>query len=157
GREVRHRHRCRRAFPARSRGDRRRWCTGPVRRRLGPPARVEHTARAGAPLRGGQSGAPGRDPRDDGTLAARARRSNLGMLRRPARLALYGAVALLFVLLIGRAAAELYTEVLWFQDVGYASAFWTRIRAILTVRFATGVLGGAIVLVNLWTVARHLG
>lgn len=79
------------------------------------------------------------------------------MLRRPARLLLFGTIALLFVLLIGRAAAELYTEALWFDDVGYASVFWTRIRAILSVRFVTGVLGGAIVLANLWAVARHLG
>ncbi|MGH7504250.1 MAG: UPF0182 family protein, partial [Longimicrobiales bacterium] len=35
--------------------------------------------------------------------------------------------------------------------------FWTRLRAILGIRFGTGVVGGLVVLVNLWAVARHLG
>jgi uncharacterized protein len=79
------------------------------------------------------------------------------MLRRPARLLLFIGVALLLAFLLGRAAAALYTEALWFDEVGYGSALWTRIRAIVTVRLVTGVLGGVIVLVNLWAVARHLG
>lgn len=66
-------------------------------------------------------------------------------------------MALLLVVFVGRAAAGLYTEALWFAEVGYGSVFWTRIRAILGIRLITGILGGVVVLANLWAVARHLG
>jgi hypothetical protein len=90
-------------------------------------------------------------------LAARARGSRLALLRRPARLALLVGAALVVALIAGRALVGLYTEALWFDEVGYTSVYWTRLRAIIGVRLATGVLAGAIVLVNLFAVVRHLG
>lgn len=53
--------------------------------------------------------------------------------------------------------AGFYTEVLWFNEVGYTPIFWTRLVNGLSVRLVTALVGGAIVLINLWLVARKLG
>ncbi len=79
------------------------------------------------------------------------------MLKRPARLLIIGIAALAIALLAATAAAELYTEVLWFSQLGHASVLWTRIGMSLAVRAAATVIGGALVLANLWFVVRHLG
>lgn len=64
---------------------------------------------------------------------------------------------LLAVLLIGRVAVGVYTEVLWYNQLGYSSIFWTRWVTDVTVRAAAAVVAGAIVFSNLWFVARRLG
>lgn len=79
------------------------------------------------------------------------------MLRRPARLLILGIAALAVVLLAVTATAELYTEALWFGSLGRSSVLWTRIGASLAVRLGATLLGGALVLANLWLVIGHLG
>ena len=78
-------------------------------------------------------------------------------MRRPARLLVLVAAALLLVLIIGRAASVLFTEILWFSDLQQLDVFWARIETIAVVRIATAIVGAAVVWVNLWRVARHLG
>jgi hypothetical protein len=79
------------------------------------------------------------------------------MLKRPVRLLVYAGLSLLILLIIGRSAVNLYTEVLWFEAVGYSDVFWTRFAAGTVLRTATGVLGAVIVLLNLARVVHHLG
>ncbi len=79
------------------------------------------------------------------------------MIRRPARLLLAVGAILLLTLAGGRAAVELYTDALWFQDLGYRPVFWTRLAAEVGVRLVVGAVAAALVLVNLWVVARRLG
>ena len=79
------------------------------------------------------------------------------MKRTSARLLVVPLVALMLLLVIGRAAAELYTDVLWFNELGFTSVLWTEIRARIVVRGLAALLGASVVLANLWVVARHLG
>ncbi len=79
------------------------------------------------------------------------------MMRRPARLALIGGVLLIVLLILGRLGVDLYTELLWFQQLGYQSVMWRQLAAMAAVRVVTGALGAAIVLANLLRVVRHLG
>lgn len=79
------------------------------------------------------------------------------MIRRPGRLLLVVGAFTLLALMGGRTAVELYTDVLWFQSLGYLRVFWTLFGATLGVRAAAGVVAAAFVLVNLWTVTRRLG
>jgi uncharacterized membrane protein (UPF0182 family) len=79
------------------------------------------------------------------------------MTRRPARLLLTAGFLLVLLLIIGRAAVEFYTDALWFSQVGYPDVLWRRLGAIAALRFVTGSLGAAIVLLNLGRVVRHLG
>jgi uncharacterized protein len=78
-------------------------------------------------------------------------------MRTPGKVAI-GAVAALFVLLIfGRSVAVFYTDALWFQAVEQSGVFWTRLLALISVRAATGAIGAAVILLNLWYVLRQLG
>lgn len=79
------------------------------------------------------------------------------MIRRPVRLLLYGAAVLIFALILGRIAARLYTDALWFQSVGYGSVFWTRLAVNAVVRTVTAGIAAALVGLNLWVVTRQIG
>jgi uncharacterized membrane protein (UPF0182 family) len=79
------------------------------------------------------------------------------MQRHPARLIVPLLLGLLLLLFAGRAAARFYTEVLWFQELGFAPVFWRRLGVEAVVRSITTLVGGALVLVNLWLVTRRLG
>lgn len=79
------------------------------------------------------------------------------MVKRPVRLLVYTGLALILLLIVSRSAVSLYTEALWFEAVGYADVFWTRLAAGTVLRTVTGVLGAIIVLLNLARVVRHLG
>jgi uncharacterized protein len=79
------------------------------------------------------------------------------MDRRAGRLLLSLGIALLLVLLVGRALATYYTDLLWYAGIGQASLFWTRLWLLVIVRVATGLLAAAVVLLNLWFVARQIG
>lgn len=71
---------------------------------------------------------------------------------------LVGLVAGFFVLLIGgRIWAGMFTDILWFRELGYSAVYWKRILAEVMVRTVTGAVGAVLVLVNLWFVVRHLG
>ena len=79
------------------------------------------------------------------------------MARHPARLLVPLLLGLLILLFAGRALAGFYTEVLWFNELNYSPVFWRRLGAEATIRLTTTLLGGALVLVNLWLVTRRLG
>ncbi len=79
------------------------------------------------------------------------------MTRRPGRPLLVAGATLFLLLMGGRTAVELYTDALWFQELGYPSIFWTRLAAGAGVRFAAGGLAALIIFANLWIVARRLG
>ena len=64
-------------FQGQAQGHRRRRRSRPVRRRVGTDPGVQHAARHRRSLRGADGGAPGRDSRRDGRLAANAGRSRL--------------------------------------------------------------------------------
>lgn len=76
---------------------------------------------------------------------------------RGGRLLLLVAVGLGAILLLGRGAVDLYTEILWFSSVGYTSVYWTRFAAEGAVRVAAGGLTVILAFLNFRIVARTLG
>ncbi|MBX6362332.1 MAG: UPF0182 family protein [Gemmatimonadetes bacterium] len=79
------------------------------------------------------------------------------MSRRPGRILLYVGLAAIAALLAAQALVGLYTDALWYREVGYLGVFWTRLGAALLVRSAAAAIGAGVVLLNLWVVARQLG
>ena len=77
--------------------------------------------------------------------------------RRTVRWLLFGALAIVLLLLVGSKVVQLYTDTLWFSALGHDGVLWTRIAAHIVVRLVTGALAAAIVLANLLFVTRHLG
>lgn len=67
------------------------------------------------------------------------------------------AVLLLAVLILGRAAAIFYTDVLWYEAMGRSAVFWKRLVTAATVRALMSAAGAVLILVNLWYVLRQLG
>jgi len=78
-------------------------------------------------------------------------------MRRPGRVLFVAGIAILLVVVLGDALVQLYTDALWYASLGYAAVFWTRLGIAVAVRAAVGALGAALVLLNLWFVARQLG
>ena len=78
-------------------------------------------------------------------------------MRRPGRVLIVVGIALVVVAVLGDALIQMYTDALWYASLGYAGVYWTRIGIAAVVRVAVGVLGAALVLLNLWFVARQLG
>ena len=79
------------------------------------------------------------------------------MTKRSARILVTLFIAIVTLVVGANAASDLFTEVLWFNELGYAGAFWTRVWAAVTVRSVAGGVGAALVLLNLWIVVRQLG
>src|SRR5512144_1989165 len=79
------------------------------------------------------------------------------MRRRALRLTVAIGAALLLLLLFGGGAARLYTDALWFGELGLGAVYRTRILAIVTVRVVIGALVAGLVFANLLLVARRLG
>ena len=79
------------------------------------------------------------------------------MIRRPARVALIAGFSLILLLIAGRGAIGLYTDALWFDQLGYGFVLWRQVGAVAGLRVVTGLLGAVIVLLNLGRVVRHLG
>ncbi|MDX1673425.1 MAG: UPF0182 family protein [Longimicrobiales bacterium] len=79
------------------------------------------------------------------------------MRRRVGRIALISVIAVLLLLVLGRGAVGFYTDVLWYDGLGFLSTFWKRFALGLSVRAVAAVVAAAFVFVNLWWVARHLG
>jgi uncharacterized membrane protein (UPF0182 family) len=73
------------------------------------------------------------------------------------RIVLLLIVGLGAVLLLGRAIADIYTEVLWFSSAGFASVYWTGFVAEGGVRVAAGGLTVLFAFFNFRIVARTLG
>jgi uncharacterized membrane protein (UPF0182 family) len=78
-------------------------------------------------------------------------------MRNPARFLITLGLTVLAALIIGRLLVGVYTDALWYGQLGYSSVFWTRWLTDLTVRFVAAALAAAIVFGNLWVVARRLG
>jgi uncharacterized membrane protein (UPF0182 family) len=78
-------------------------------------------------------------------------------MKNPARLLVTIGLLLLVALIIGRLIVGVYTEVLWYNQLGYSSVFWTRWFTDISVRFVMAALGAIVVFGNLWVVARRLG
>lgn len=78
-------------------------------------------------------------------------------MRRPGRIVLIVGAVVLLVLILGDALVDLYTDALWYSSLGYGGVFWTRLGISAAVRVSVAIVGTALVLVNLWVVARQLG
>jgi uncharacterized protein len=79
------------------------------------------------------------------------------MRRSPGRILGLTALVLLAVLVLGRAIAVFYTDLLWYDALNYGDVFWKRLTTAVAVHLVTGTVGAAIILVNLSYVLRHLG
>ena len=79
------------------------------------------------------------------------------MRRGPGRALLLAGLALLAILVLGRVAVGFWTDILWHRELGYLSAFWRRLGITAGVRTAAGLIGAAVVFLNVWGVARQLG
>jgi uncharacterized protein len=63
-------------------------------------------------------------------------------------------VAVIAVVLLLAGTARFYTDVLWFQEVGFSGVLWTSLRTQLFVGLVIGLLTGGIVWANLAIAAR---
>jgi hypothetical protein len=79
------------------------------------------------------------------------------MRRSHARLLAIIGITLLVVLALGRAIVAMYTDVLWFGSMNQLPIYMTRLWQLIAVRSVAAAFGAAVVLLNLWMVARHLG
>ena len=66
-------------------------------------------------------------------------------------------VVLLLLNGVGGFIAKIYTEHLWFQEVGYVRVFWTRNLAAIGVRAIAALVAAGIIFLNLTLVVRRLG
>jgi uncharacterized membrane protein (UPF0182 family) len=78
-------------------------------------------------------------------------------MRNPGRFFLLLAAVLLGGLLVGRLVVGVYTEWLWYDQLRHSSVFWTRWTTDVAVRIVAAAFAAAVVLGNLWVVARRLG
>jgi uncharacterized protein len=79
------------------------------------------------------------------------------MRQRTIRIAAATAGGLILLVVLGGAAARLYTDLLWYDQLGYTSVLQRRIVALALVRLLAAGVAAAIVLVNLWLVVRQIG
>ncbi len=79
------------------------------------------------------------------------------MSRRAVRALIGAGVALVVVFAAAHAGVSFYTDFLWYREVGYLGPFWTRLWLRLAVRGVAGLVGAALIFLNLWVVLRHLG
>ena len=100
--------------------------------------------RGGAPPRRRGPGGPN----DGGDLGGRAARAG----RRVGLIAIVVAVIAL-VALFG-VGIDLWTDVLWYQSVGFSSVFWTRLTAGVGLFAGAGLLAGVVLFGNLWLARR---
>lgn len=78
-------------------------------------------------------------------------------VRKGGRVFLFLAISLGALFLLGRAASDLYTEVLWYRTVGYARVLWTRVAADGGMRLVVGLATTVLAFLNFRVVARTLG
>ncbi|NJD09118.1 MAG: hypothetical protein FIB01_01310, partial [Gemmatimonadetes bacterium] len=77
--------------------------------------------------------------------------------RRAVRATTIVVAALFLLLLFSGGAARLYTDALWFGELGLGAVYGRRLLATVTVRLVAGALVAALVFGNLLLVARRLG
>ncbi|MEO5964435.1 MAG: UPF0182 family protein, partial [Candidatus Limnocylindrales bacterium] len=120
----------------------------PMRRRTragGPRSR--RAAAAGAPPDGPRAGKPVGGP-DDGATPP-----SIGGILRRLGLAAVGIIVLVVVLL-GSVGIDLWTDVIWYQSVGFEGVLWTRLGAQLGLFVAGLVVALVVLLGNLWLGGR---
>jgi hypothetical protein len=76
---------------------------------------------------------------------------------RGGRLVAVAVVATAALLIAGSALVDLYVEVLWFRELGYASVFWTRTAWVWATRLVMGLVVAGALYLNLRFAARTLG
>lgn len=79
------------------------------------------------------------------------------MIKRPARLLVLAGLIALLCLIASRLLTQLYTEALWFEQLGYAGAWWKRVGIGALLRLVTTILGAGAVALSLARVVRYLG
>jgi len=99
-----------------------------------PPTPLRRTARGG--------------PNDGGGTRDRVRRAGRSLLIALAGLVLLGLIALFAF------GLEIWTDVLWFQSVGFSDVYWTRLSAQLWLFVLGLVLALVVLLGNLWLAGR---
>jgi len=78
-------------------------------------------------------------------------------MRRPGRIAIIVGVATLVISLIAGRTINLYTEALWFREVGYSSTFWTWMITGWTTRVVAALVASTIALANLAVLFKKFG
>lgn len=78
-------------------------------------------------------------------------------MRRPGRSALLIGVAALVLLLATGGVVEFYTEVLWFNEVGYSAVLWTRLLAGWAIRLGAAAIAATLAFLNLGAIVRRYG
>ncbi len=63
-------------------------------------------------------------------------------------------IIIVLVLILGGIAVDLWTDVIWYQSVGFDSVFWTRLGAQAGLFVATVVIAAVVLLGNLWLAGR---
>ena len=71
---------------------------------------------------------------------------------RPRRGLIIASIIVLFV--ASGALARFYTDVLWFQEVGFSSVLWKSLSTQFELGLGAGVLAALVVWVNLWLAQR---
>ena len=122
------------------------------------PVPIRSRRRAGGP-RARTPGGGGTPPRDPGRPAKvggpndGARRPTLGgTLRRVGIVAVV--IVVLTIVLLGSVGIDLWTDVIWYQSVGFASVLWTRLGAQAGLFVAGLVIGLLVLLGNLWIAGK---
>jgi hypothetical protein len=70
------------------------------------------------------------------------------------RAGVIAATVVVVLMILAAAASTLYTEVLWFDEVGYSEVFWTGVWTRLGLGAVFGVIFAVLLLVNLWIVRK---
>lgn len=78
-------------------------------------------------------------------------------MRRSGRVVLLIGVVALALYLAVRTLVGVYTEALWFGEVGYSSAFWTRLAATWLTRIVAAFIAATIAFLNLSILGRGVG
>jgi uncharacterized membrane protein (UPF0182 family) len=78
-------------------------------------------------------------------------------MQRTGRSVLFFGVAALLLYLCTRTVVGLYTEALWFRELGYSSVFWTRMAAEWGTRLAAAACAATVAFLNLGVVIRRFG
>src|SRR5688572_21138112 len=124
------------------------------------PTPIRPRSRPGGPRArrsSGQGSGGSRPPKDPGTPVGGpddgARPPSIGSIFRRLGLAAVGIVVLLVILLVS-VGIDLWTDVIWYQSVGFVSVLSTRLGAQLALFFAGLAIALIVLLGTLWLAGR---